>query len=175
MRDVNLLTGDEVSLPWALGLDLNTAFLASASRLVVGLSAPDHFRAPVFNPKIPGSWLVDLSHVELDPRLPSPFTPSGTRPTGPAWYQTHTVAYAQELGYNVQPLEALRRVHAGAAQDAEGPDRLPDPAVGQREGRRPGNRCHRRLRQPLPARRPQAPPLRRRHEDRRCGTCSPAA
>ncbi|MBB3073611.1 telomere-associated protein Tap [Streptomyces violarus] len=117
VRDVNLLTGDEVSLPWALGLDLNTAFLASASRLVVGLSAPDHFRAPVFNPKIPGSWLVDLSHVELDARLPSPFTPSGTRPTGPAWYQTHTVAYAQELGYNVQPLEAYLRRETGAYLD----------------------------------------------------------
>ncbi|MFJ8713127.1 telomere-associated protein Tap [Streptomyces violaceus] len=117
VRDVNLLTGDEVSLPWALGLDLNTAFLASAARLVVGLSAPDHFRAPVFNPKIPGSWLVDLSHVELDPRLPSPFTPSGTRPTGPAWYQTHTVAYAQELGYNVQPLEAYLRRETGAYLD----------------------------------------------------------
>ncbi|MFC9680386.1 telomere-associated protein Tap [Streptomyces sp. NPDC056948] len=117
VRDVNLLTGDEVSLPWALGLDLNTAFLASAARLVVGLSAPDHFRAPVFNPKIPGSWLVDLSHVELDPRLPSPFTPSGTPPTGPAWYQTHTVAYAQELGYNVQPLEAYLRRETGAYLD----------------------------------------------------------
>ncbi|GAA2605433.1 helix-turn-helix transcriptional regulator [Streptomyces roseoviolaceus] len=117
VRDVNLLTGDEVSLPWALGLDLNTAFLASAARLVVGLSAPDHFHAPVFNPKIPGSWLVDLSHVELDPRLPSPFTPSGTRPTGPAWYQTHTVAYAQELGYNVQPLEAYLRRETGAYLD----------------------------------------------------------
>ncbi|KQV97012.1 hypothetical protein ASD08_47785 [Streptomyces sp. Root369] len=84
-------------LPFAVGLDLNTAFLAVAARLVVGLSAPDHFRTPTFNPKIPGSWLVDLSHVEVDPRLPSPFTPDGTRPTGPAWYQTHTVAYADGL------------------------------------------------------------------------------
>ncbi|MGI5430789.1 telomere-associated protein Tap [Streptomyces sp. CA-179760] len=117
VRDVNLLTGEEVSLPWALGLDLNTAFLASAGRLVVGLSAPDHFRAPKFNPKIPGSWLVDLSHVELDPRLPSPFTPSGLPPTGPAWYQTHTVAYAQELGYNVEPLEAYLRRETGAFLD----------------------------------------------------------
>ncbi|MGX1564247.1 telomere-associated protein Tap [Streptomyces sp. NPDC055506] len=117
VRDVNLLTGDEVSLPWALGLDLNTAFLASASRLVVGLSAPDHFHTPKFNPKIPGSWLVDLSHIELDPRLPSPFTPSGNPPTGPAWYQTHTVAYAQELGHNVQPLEAYLRRETGAYLD----------------------------------------------------------
>ncbi len=86
-------------------------------RLVVGLSAPDHFHTPRFNPKIPGSWLVDLSHLELDPRLPSPFTPNGTRPQGPAWYQTHTIAYAQELGYDVHPIEAYLRRETGAYLD----------------------------------------------------------
>uniref|UniRef100_UPI003F49AE6A telomere-associated protein Tap n=1 Tax=Streptomyces achromogenes TaxID=67255 RepID=UPI003F49AE6A len=117
VRPVDLLTDEECTLPYAVGLDLNTAFLAAAARLVVGLSAPDHFHAPKFNPKIPGSWLVDLSHVELDPRLPSPFTPTGERPTGPAWYQTHTVAYAQELGYNVEPIEAYLRRETGAYLD----------------------------------------------------------
>ncbi|MEV0449872.1 helix-turn-helix transcriptional regulator [Streptomyces sp. NPDC050600] len=117
VRDVDLLTGQECALPYAVGLDLNTAFLAAAARLTVGLSRPDHFFAPRFNPKIPGSWLVDLSHVELDPRLPSPFTPDGTRPTGPAWYATHTVAYAQELGYNVEPIEAYLRRETGAYLD----------------------------------------------------------
>ncbi len=117
VRDVDHLTGQEAALPWAVGLDLNTAFLAAAARLTVGLSAPDHFHAPQFNPKIPGSWLVDLSHIELDPRLPSPFTPTGIRPAGPAWYQTHTVAYAQELGYNVQPIEAYLRRETGAYLD----------------------------------------------------------
>ncbi|MFE2512624.1 telomere-associated protein Tap [Streptomyces naganishii] len=117
VRSVDLLTDEECTLPYAVGLDLNTAFLAAAARLVVGLSAPDHFHAPKFNPKIPGSWLVDLSHVELDPRLPSPFTPTGERPTGPAWYQTHTVAYAQELGYNVEPIEAYLRRETGAYLD----------------------------------------------------------
>lgn len=117
VREVDLLTDEECLLPYAVGLDLNTAFLAAAARLVVGLSGPDHFHAPAFNPKIPGSWLVDLSHIELDPRLPSPFTPDGTRPTGPAWYQTHTVAYAQELGYNVAPIEAYLRRETGAYLD----------------------------------------------------------
>ncbi|MER0450140.1 helix-turn-helix domain-containing protein [Streptomyces sp. Edi4] len=117
VRPVELLTDEECTLPYAVGLDLNTAFLAAAARLTVGLSAPDHFHAPKFNPKIPGSWLVDLSHVEIDPRLPSPFTPSGERPTGPAWYQTHTVAYAQELGYNVAPIEAYLRRETGAYLD----------------------------------------------------------
>ncbi|MFD5951957.1 telomere-associated protein Tap [Streptomyces collinus] len=117
VRSVDSLSDEECMMPFAVGLDLNTAFLAAAARLVVGLSAPDHFHAPKFNPKIPGSWLVDLSHIELDPRLPSPFTPDGARPTGPAWYQTHTVAYAQELGYDVHPIEAYLRRETGAYLD----------------------------------------------------------
>ncbi|MEU5298593.1 telomere-associated protein Tap [Streptomyces umbrinus] len=117
VRPVDLLTGEEAALPWAIGLDLNTAFLAAAARLTVGLSAPDHFHTPAFNPKIPGCWLVDLSHIQVDPHLPSPFTPTGVRPTGPAWYQTHTVAYAQELGYNVEPIEAYLRRETGAYLD----------------------------------------------------------
>lgn len=117
VRSVDSLSDEECMMPFAVGLDLNTAFLAAAARLVVGLSAPDHFHAPKFNPKIPGSWLVDLSHIELDPRLPSPFTPDGSRPTGPAWYQTHTVAYAQELGYDVHPIEAYLRRETGAYLD----------------------------------------------------------
>ena len=95
---------------------------------------PDHFHAPKFNPKIPGSWLVDLSHIELDPRLPSPFTPDGTRPTGPAWYQTHTVAYAQELGYNVAPIEAYLRRETGAVP---GPVARPAQDRVRRHPRRP--------------------------------------
>ncbi|MFE5197947.1 telomere-associated protein Tap [Streptomyces sp. NPDC056601] len=117
VRAVDSLSDEECMLPFAVGLDLNTAFLAAAARLVVGLSAPDHFHTPKFNPKIPGSWLVDLSHIELDPRLPSPFTPDGTRPTGPAWYQTHTLAYAQELGHDVHPIEAYLRRETGAYLD----------------------------------------------------------
>lgn len=117
VRDPALLSDEECLLPYAVGLDLNTAFLAAAARLTVGLSAPDHFHRPVFNKKIPGSWLADLSHIDLDPRLPSPFTPDGTRPTGPAWYQTHTLAYAQELGHDVHPIEAYLRRETGAYLD----------------------------------------------------------
>ncbi|MFD9476929.1 telomere-associated protein Tap [Streptomyces nojiriensis] len=117
VRDVDLLSDEECLLPYAVGLDINTAFLAASARLVVGLSGPDHFHRPKFNKKIPGCWLVDLSGIELDPRLPSPFTPSGRRPEGPAWYQTHTLAYAQELGYEVQPVEAYLRRETGAYLD----------------------------------------------------------
>ncbi|MFF7967046.1 telomere-associated protein Tap [Streptomyces sp. NPDC007903] len=116
VRDLETVS-TEAAMPFAIGLDVNAAFLAAASRTPVGLCAPVHVRRPAFDKKVPGSWLVDLSHIESDPRLPSPFTPSGERPTGPAWYQTHTVAYAVELGHNVQVREAYLRPEYGAFLD----------------------------------------------------------
>nr|WP_308406511.1 transcriptional regulator [Streptomyces tricolor] len=117
VRDVELLSGEETRQPYVIGLDVNTAFLAAASRTPVGLCAPEHVMRPRFDKKVPGCWLVDLSHIELDPRLPNPFTPHGGRPEGPAWYETHTVAYAVELGHNVEPLEAYVRPVSGAYLD----------------------------------------------------------
>ncbi|PWI06708.1 transcriptional regulator [Streptomyces sp. NWU339] len=114
-----------------VGIDVNMAFAAGANGLVVGLGAPTQVKAPVFDPKLPGSWLVDLSHVDLSrvqvgkgkwaeldgSLLPSPFTPTGERPSGPAWYATPTVAYAVELGYEVRPLEAWVRYENGRYLD----------------------------------------------------------
>ncbi|MFE6727397.1 telomere-associated protein Tap [Streptomyces californicus] len=117
VRDVDLVDGGEVTLACALGLDVNAAFLAASSRINVGLTSPVHVLKPVFDKKVPGCWLTDLSHIDLDPRLPNPFTPSGQRPTGPAWYETHTLAYAQELGHNVNPTEAYIRTTSGAYLD----------------------------------------------------------
>ncbi|MDY0816248.1 transcriptional regulator [Kitasatospora purpeofusca] len=106
------LTDTEKAAPFAVGLDINMAFLAAAGRLVLPLSGPVHELNPVFDPKIPGSWLVDLSGVDTNPLLPSPFTADGSRPTGPAWYSTVKVAYATELGARVQPTEGwLRHEH----------------------------------------------------------------
>jgi hypothetical protein len=49
------------------------------------------------------------ARVELDGSLlPSPSTPKGDCPTGQP-DATPTVAYAQELGYDVAPLEAYVR------------------------------------------------------------------
>jgi hypothetical protein len=123
VRPTGLLTDSECARAWAVGVDVNTAFLAAANRLVVGLSGPEHVRAPRFDGQTPGSWLVDLSGIELDPRLPSPFTPHGGRPSGPAWYATPTVAYAQELvdtfglPVQVRPVEAYVRREAGPYLD----------------------------------------------------------
>ncbi|MEV6507811.1 helix-turn-helix domain-containing protein [Streptomyces sp. NPDC051642] len=117
VRDPQLLSDEECLLPWAVGIDINTAFLAAAARLTVGLSGPVHTAAPVFDKKIPGTWLADLSRIETDPRLPNPFTPSGLRPDGPGWYTTATLAYAEELGYEVRPIEAYLRQETGAYLD----------------------------------------------------------
>lgn len=125
------LTDDECMRRNLVGIDVNMAFAAGANGLLVGLAqAPTHVKAPVFDPKLPGSWLVDLSHVDLSrvrsgkewvkldgELLPSPFTPKGERPTGPAWYATPTVAYAQELGYDVTPTEAYVRYDNGRYLD----------------------------------------------------------
>jgi DNA-binding transcriptional regulator YiaG len=123
IRDPELLTDAECRKPFAVGVDVNTAFLAAANRLVVGLSGPEHVKAPRFDKAVPGSWLVDLSGIELDPRLPSPFTPHGRRPQGPAWYATPSVAYAQELidtfrlPVELRPIEAYLRREAGPYLD----------------------------------------------------------
>ncbi|MFE9137791.1 telomere-associated protein Tap [Streptomyces sp. NPDC007355] len=125
------LTDAECLRPHLVGIDVNMAFAAGANGLAVGLGAPTHVRNPVFDAKLPGSWLVDLSHVDLSrvklgkqetvldaDLLPSPFTPKGERPTGPAWYATPTVAYAVELGYDVEPAEAYVRHDNGRYLDA---------------------------------------------------------
>ncbi|MGW4435186.1 telomere-associated protein Tap [Streptomyces sp. NPDC004596] len=114
-----------------VGIDVNLAFAAAANGAVVGLASPPvHVTNPAFDAALPGSWLVDLSHVDLNrvkvgkqwrdldgDLLPSPFTPTGQRPEGPAWYATPTVAYAVELGYEVAPVEAWVRRESGRFLD----------------------------------------------------------
>ncbi|WP_425584973.1 telomere-associated protein Tap [Streptomyces vastus] len=125
------LTDAECLRPYLVGIDVNMAFAAGANGLTVGLGAPTYVKNPVFDAKLPGSWLVDLSHVDLSrvklakewtdldgELLPSPFTPKGERPEGPAWYATPTVAYAVELGYDVRPIEAYVRHDNGRYLDA---------------------------------------------------------
>ncbi|MBX4177004.1 telomere-associated protein Tap [Streptomyces geysiriensis] len=120
------LTDDECMQPYLVAIDVNMAFAAAANGLTVGLNGATHLKNPAFDPALPGSWLVDLSHVDpahafggaVDAgRLPSPFTPTGERPTGPAWYATPTVAYAVELGFDVAPIEACVRTQTGRYLD----------------------------------------------------------
>ncbi|GGS09438.1 helix-turn-helix transcriptional regulator [Streptomyces eurythermus] len=123
------LTDEECANPYLVVIDLNMSFAAAANGLTVGLNGPTHLAGnPKFDPALPGSWLVDLSHVDLSrvqingrtldgERLPSPFTPKGDRPEGPAWYATPTVAYAVELGFDVAPIEAYVRTQTGRYLD----------------------------------------------------------
>ncbi|MGW7528762.1 telomere-associated protein Tap [Streptomyces sp. NPDC054783] len=123
------LTDGECMQPYLVAIDVNMAFAAAANGLTVGLNGPTHLTGnPRFDPSLPGSWLVDLSHVDLSrvdvggrpldaDRLPSPFTPRGDRPEGPAWYATPTVAYALELGFEVAPAEAYVRTRTGRYLD----------------------------------------------------------
>nr|WSW64328.1 helix-turn-helix domain-containing protein [Streptomyces sp. NBC_00998] len=118
IRDPELLTDTECTRTHAVGIDVNMAFAAAANRLPVGLGPATHRTGPRFDPKLPGCWLADLSSIALDPRLPSPFTPHGRPPTGPAWYATPTLAYAQELGHDVHPTEGWLRLDHGPYLDA---------------------------------------------------------
>ncbi|MEU5445463.1 telomere-associated protein Tap [Streptomyces griseofuscus] len=125
------LTDAECMKRYLVGIDVNLAFGAAANGAVVGLATPPvRVTNPAFDAALPGSWLVDLSHVDLNrvkvgkqwrdldgDLLPSPFTPSGRRPEGPAWYATPTVAYAVELGYDIAPLEAWVRRESGRFLD----------------------------------------------------------
>ncbi|MER6037368.1 helix-turn-helix transcriptional regulator [Streptomyces sp. NPDC001835] len=125
------LTDEECMKSHLVGIDVNLAFGAAANGAVVGLASPPvHVTNPTFDAALPGSWLVDLSHVDLGrvkvgkqwrdldgDLLPSPFTPTGQSPEGPAWYATPTVAYALELGYDVAPLEAWVRRESGRFLD----------------------------------------------------------
>ncbi|MER6089648.1 telomere-associated protein Tap [Streptomyces bluensis] len=125
------LTDAECMMRFVVGIDVNLAFGAAANGAVVGLAQPPvHVTGPQFDPTLPGAWLVDLSHVDLSRvlvgkewrqlegnLLPSPFTPTGERPEGPAWYATPTVAYAVELGYDIAPIEAWVRQEKGKFLD----------------------------------------------------------
>ncbi|EGX54571.1 putative telomere-associated protein, partial [Streptomyces zinciresistens K42] len=51
------MTDAECTLRYLVGLDVNMAFAAGANGLNVGLGAPTHVTNPVFDPKLPGSWL----------------------------------------------------------------------------------------------------------------------
>lgn len=123
-------TEAEAAAPYVVGIDINTAFLAAANRLTVGLGPAVYTDGPVFDKKVPGSWLADLSGAvlrtkdlrtkqwrELPPGFPSPFTPTGKAPSGPAWYATPTLAYAVELGIDVRPLAAWLRPESGGYLD----------------------------------------------------------
>ncbi|MFE5974347.1 type II toxin-antitoxin system prevent-host-death family antitoxin [Streptomyces sp. NPDC056460] len=134
-------TGEERELPYVVGLDTMMAFFAACNSTPMGTCAPYEVHEPPFDKKVPGIWLEDLSHLDTDPLMPSPFTPDGVRPAGPAWYETHTLALAAELGHTPHPSMAYLRPNDKQAAamgitahpdryDARRPDAGPVPAFG---------------------------------------------
>ncbi|GGR08741.1 hypothetical protein GCM10010195_74280 [Kitasatospora griseola] len=111
------LTPGEEQMPFAVGLDVNTAFLAAAARLNLPLCGPVLEERPAFDRRIPGSWYADVSGLQLDPLLPNPFTQDGSAPQGPAWYSTAKLAYAVELGADIRPERAWLRTESGPYLD----------------------------------------------------------
>ncbi|MFJ3975953.1 DnaB-like helicase C-terminal domain-containing protein [Streptomyces sp. NPDC090021] len=119
-------TDQEREMEFVVGLDTMMAFFAACNSTPMGTCAPYEVQRPVFDKKVPGSWLEDLSGVETDPLLPNPFTPDGARPTGPAWYETHTIDLAAELGHTPRPALAYLRPNDAQARKmgiAPHPDR----------------------------------------------------
>ncbi|MFD6334230.1 type II toxin-antitoxin system prevent-host-death family antitoxin [Streptomyces niveus] len=122
-------TDDERQMPFVVGLDTMMAFFAACNSTPMGTCAPYEVHRPRFDKKVPGIWLEDLSAIDTDPLMPSPFTPDGVRPSGPAWYETHTIALATELGHTPRPSQAYLRPNdkqAAAMGIAQHPDRYDD-------------------------------------------------
>ncbi|QPK50229.1 type II toxin-antitoxin system prevent-host-death family antitoxin [Streptomyces gardneri] len=134
-------TDEEREMPYVVGLDTMMAFFAACNATPMGTCAPYEVTRPRFDKKVPGAWLEDLSGIDTDPLMPSPFTPDGVRPSGPAWYETHTIALATELGHTPHPSLAYLRPNDKQAAamgitahpdryDERRPDAGPVPAFG---------------------------------------------
>ncbi|MFF8983804.1 hypothetical protein ACF08E_10485 [Streptomyces globisporus] len=59
------MTDAECTLRYLVGLDVNMAFAVGANRLTDWLGDPTPAMNPVFDAKLPGSWLVDLVRAEV--------------------------------------------------------------------------------------------------------------
>lgn len=80
---------DEADREYVVCLAVNLFHLAGIREIQVADGLPHHVHHPPFDPKRPGSWLVDLSAVPPHPMLPPAFAG-----TGLAWHTTPAVAYA---------------------------------------------------------------------------------
>ncbi|MFJ9589710.1 telomere-associated protein Tap [Streptomyces acidicola] len=97
---------DEVDRAYVVCLAVNLLHLAGSNEIRVADGPAHHIHHPPFDPKRPGSWLVDLSSVPSHPLLPPAFAG-----TGLAWHTTPAVAYAAlRVGAaQVQPVQGWLR------------------------------------------------------------------
>ncbi|MER5661576.1 helix-turn-helix transcriptional regulator [Streptomyces mirabilis] len=80
---------DEADREYVVCLAVNLFHLAGIREIQAADGPAHHVHHPPFDPKRPGSWLVDLSAVPPHPMLPPAFAG-----TGLAWHTTPAVAYA---------------------------------------------------------------------------------
>lgn len=127
---------------FAVGTDVNMTFAAAANRLTPGLDRPTYLQHPEFDLKLPGSWLVDLTHTTLNERLPSPLTARGERPEDPARYTT--TPRSPTRWSSAMRRGPSRRTYATNTTPTSTPDTGPTPREGGRHWHRwsqaPGER-----------------------------------
>nr|WP_237539547.1 helix-turn-helix transcriptional regulator [Streptomyces sp. SID4951] len=97
-------TADEVTRPYVVCLAVNLLHLAGCNEIRVADGPAHQINHPVFDPKMPGSWLTDLSSAPHHPMLPPPFASRG-----PAWHTTPAFAYAAARQPQLQPVEGWLR------------------------------------------------------------------
>ncbi|MFD7431209.1 hypothetical protein ACFV6Z_29785 [Streptomyces sp. NPDC059818] len=99
-----LPTPEEASYPHVVCFAVNLHHFADSNNIRVSDVPARHVYHPDFDPKIPGSWLVDLSGTDPNPHLPPAFASSGL-----AWHTTPALAYATMRGIRPQPVQAWLR------------------------------------------------------------------
>ncbi|MEA5457317.1 CHC2 zinc finger domain-containing protein [Sinomonas sp. JGH33] len=98
-------TEDEAGHEFVHVWDRGASYLAAADT-TFGIGPATHIDGPTkFDRKTPGYWLVDVPE-RAEWLYPSIFNPAGVHIAGPKWYVTETLAFAEELGYEIRPLEA---------------------------------------------------------------------
>lgn len=92
---------DERARLWLHAYDRRGAYLAAASGVALGVCAPEHVQAPLFDRKAspPGMWRIVLPEWP-EARLPNLFAPSArvhAETDGTAWVATPTLQVAHDL------------------------------------------------------------------------------
>lgn len=99
-------SGDEAGRRFVHSYDATAAWLAAAQGTELGVGEPVHQDQPVFDPRLPGLWLVTRPRWDTW-AIPDPFTTRRRRDNGPAWYYTPLLALAADLlGAEIRPAEA---------------------------------------------------------------------
>ncbi|MFE6699196.1 helix-turn-helix domain-containing protein [Streptomyces sp. NPDC057718] len=98
-------TPEEATRPHVVCFAVNLHHFADSNNIRVSDAPAKYIHYPAFDPKTPGSWLVDLSENNPHPLLPPAFASNGL-----AWHTTPALAYATRRGIRPQPVRAWLRL-----------------------------------------------------------------